>query len=113
MSIHNPEYHGSGHEQEAILKEFRESKTGHVINFFNNRIVKGHLATNEQIYREYDGSRMVSERKFTNKSYIFYEGEFEDLLNEAGFRADQVWGGHKYEPRTDGSRFLVYQLARK
>lgn len=113
VSIYNPRHHGPDAGRSTLLKEFKDHRSGHTFKFFNSRTVNGHLATNEQVYREFSGSRAVSERKFINKSYVFNEGEFEALLKEAEFKVVQVWGGYKYEPRSDENRFLIYKLAKE
>lgn len=113
VSIHNPGYHSKSNDRSIPLKEFRDNSTGNIVKFYYKRTVEGHLATNEQLYREYSGKEIISERKFINMSYVFLDGEFEGLIKEAGFRVEQVWGGYSYEaPKTD-SRFLIYNLTRK
>lgn len=112
VSIHNPKYIDNRNNQ-TPLGEFTDKNTGHLIRFYNNRSVNGHLALNEQVYKEYDGGKLVSERKFPNESYVFEEGELEELLDMVGFRVEHVWGGYKHEPATDNSRFLIYALLKQ
>lgn len=110
VSIHNPQFHDEASGKTPV-SEFTDKKTGHAIRFFNNRSEKGKLAFNEQVYREYDGNRLVSERKFVNKSYVFETGEFEELLGSEDFRVDNVWGGYRHESQSISSRFLIYRLS--
>lgn len=84
-----------------------------MVKFFNNRSESGHIATNEQGYIELDGERLVSERTFIIRSYIFHEDKFEELLRRAGFKTQNVWGGCNYEHRNEKSRFLVYCLTKR
>lgn len=109
VSIHNPEYRDA-RKGSAPLGQFVDRNTGHVVKFFNHRSVQGHLARNEQVYEEYDGDNKVSERKFVNRSYVFFSGEFEGLFKAVAFQADHVWGGYNYGLPGKDQRYLVYDL---
>jgi ubiquinone/menaquinone biosynthesis C-methylase UbiE len=92
--------------------KFVDKDTGHKILFYSRRTIKGSIATNEQIYKEYDGKKEVSERKFINKSYVFEKNEFERLIKKVGFRIRHIWGGYDYSPFRKESQFLIYDLIR-
>jgi ubiquinone/menaquinone biosynthesis C-methylase UbiE len=92
--------------------KFVDKNSGHRVLFYSKRTIKGPISTNEQVYKEYDGKKEISEHKFINRSYVFEKDEFEGIIKKSGFRIRHIWGGYDYRPFRKSSKFLIYDLVR-
>jgi SAM-dependent methyltransferase len=71
-----------------------------------------HIARGYQFYEIYDGNEgMVKRKELEIRFYLFTRSEFEQLIHEAGFEIEAIYGDYRYTPFNDTtSPYMIWIL---
>jgi SAM-dependent methyltransferase len=71
-----------------------------------------HIARGYQFYEIYDGNEgMVKRKELEIRFYLFTRSEFEQLIHEAGFEVEAIFGDYRYTPFNDTtSPYMIWVL---